>query len=98
MASSQRFDHAEVKVISEREVEDAETSEMVTRMEAEADAEIAARTITVRWGEEQIAVVKRAAAILGVPYGTYLKQVVWRQAIADIERAEAVLGQRAEAS
>jgi predicted DNA binding CopG/RHH family protein len=35
--------------------------------------------------------VKRAAAIIGVPYQTYLKQVVFKQALADIEHAEAVL-------
>ena len=28
---------------------------------------------------------------MGVPYQTYLKQVVFKQAIADIERAESVL-------
>jgi len=38
-------------------------------------------------------VVKRAAALMGVPYQTYLKQVVFRQALADIERMQAVLAQ-----
>ena len=42
-------------------------------------------------GREQIAVVKRAAALMGVPYQTYLKQVVFKQALADIQQAEAVL-------
>jgi predicted DNA binding CopG/RHH family protein len=64
---------------------------MVTRMEEEADREIAAGTVTLRWGREQIDVVKRAAAILGVPYQTYLKQVVFKQALADIQQAESVL-------
>ena len=47
-------------------------------------------------GKGQIAVVKRAAAILGVPYQTYLKQVVFRQALADIEQATAVLAPEAQ--
>jgi predicted DNA binding CopG/RHH family protein len=64
---------------------------MVTRLEAEADQEIAAGTVTLRWGKAQIAIVKRAAAIVGVPYQTYLKHVVFKQALADIARAEAVL-------
>jgi len=38
-------------------------------------------------------VVKRAAALMGVPDQTYLKQVVFRQALADIERTQAVLAQ-----
>ena len=52
--------------------------------------------MTLRWGKEQIAVVKRAAAIMGIPYQTYLKQVVFRQALADIEHAESVLAQQRE--
>ena len=81
----------EVKVVDERVEEDAEVSELVSRLEAEADRERATGSVTLRWGRGQIAVVKRAAAILGVPYQTYLKQVVFRQALADIEHAEAVL-------
>jgi hypothetical protein len=32
--------------------------------------------------------------LLGVPYQTYLKHVVFKQALADIERAEAVLARQ----
>ena len=82
----------DIKVISDHAEESPEVSEMIERLEAEADREIAAGTVTLRWGKEQIAVVKRAAALIGVPYQTYMKQVVFKQALADIERAEAVLG------
>ena len=68
-----------------------EVSELVDRLEAEADRDIAAGTVTLRWGREQIAVIKRAAGILGVPYQTYMKHVVFKQALADIEQAERVL-------
>lgn len=81
----------EMKVVADRVEEDAETSETVARLEEQADRDIAAGTVTLRWGKEQIAVVKRAAAIMGIPYQTYLKQVVFKQALADIEHAEAVL-------
>lgn len=86
-----------MRVVAERAEEDAEVSELVSRLEAEADRDIAAGTVTLRWGREQIAVVKRAAGILGVPYQTYLKQVVFRQALADIEHAGAVLTPEHEA-
>ena len=84
----------QMKVVDERAEEDPQVSDLVSRLEAEAEAddEIATGSITLRWGKGQIAVVKRAAAILGVPYQTYLKQVVFRQAVDDIEHAEAVLG------
>ena len=84
----------EIRVVSQREPEDADIANMVTRLEEEADREVAAGTVTLRWGKNQIAVVKRAARILGVPYQTYLKQVVFRQALADIEQAEAVLASK----
>lgn len=86
----------EMKVVDERVREEAGVSELVSRLEAEADRELAPGSITLRWGKGQIAVVKRAAAILGIPYQTYLKQVVFRQALADIEQAESVLGRDAQ--
>ena len=81
----------DIKVIGDHVEEDSATSELVDELEAEADREVSAGTVTLRWGKQQIAVIKRAAALMGVPYQTYLKQVVFRQALADIERAEAVL-------
>lgn len=83
-----------MKIIVDRLEEDPEVSELVTRLEAAADRQLAAGTVTLRWGREQIAVVKRAAALMGVPYQTYLKQVVFRQALADIERTEAALARQ----
>jgi hypothetical protein len=32
-----------------------------------------------------------AAAIIGIPYQTYLKQVVFKQAVADIEQSQRAL-------
>ncbi len=87
----------DMKVVADRVEEDADVSELVSRLEAEADRELATRSVTLRWGRGQIAVVKRAAAILGVPYQTYLKQVVFRQAVADIEHAEGVLAPEPQA-
>jgi uncharacterized protein (DUF1778 family) len=56
-------------------------------MENEAEADLAARTLNLRWDEEHIAVVKRAAATIGVPLSSYAKHVLIRQARADIEAA-----------
>ena len=91
MAESRKPKPIEARVIAERIEEDTEVSELVSRLEAEADREIATGIVTLRWGKEQIGVVKRAASLVGVPYQSYLKQVVFRQALADIEHAEAVL-------
>ena len=57
-----------------------------------AQRELEAGSVTLRWGKEQIGVVKRAASLIGVPYQTYLKQVVFKQALTDIAQAEAITG------
>jgi hypothetical protein len=74
--------------------EATEVGDQAERGEAETNADLTGGSVTLRWGREQIAVVKRAATLVGVPYQTYLKQVVFKQALADIERAEAVLAKR----
>lgn len=80
-----------MKIVADHVEENPEVSELVDRLESEADQEITAGTVTLRWGREQIAVVKRAASLMGVPYQTYMKQVVFKQALADIQQSEAVL-------
>ena len=56
----------------------------------QAEEDIAARRVSFRWGHEQIAIIKRAAALYGVPYQTYLKEAALRQAIADIKDLQAI--------
>ena len=92
-----KFDPAEIKVIAERLTADEETSAMVSRMEREAEEDFAASTVSLRWARWQVEVVKRAAGIMGVPYQTYLKQVVFRQAVEDIARSQ-VLGKQPKAT
>lgn len=57
---------------------------------AQADAELEAARVNFRWGVAQVDVVKRAADLAGVPYQTYIKQVVFRQAMDDLKDAAAV--------
>ena len=56
----------------------------------QAEEDIAAARVSFRWGREQIAIIKRAAALFGVPYQTYLKEAALRQAIADLKDLQAV--------
>ncbi len=60
----------------------------ISRMTEEADREIAEARVNFRWGPRQVNVVKRAAELIGVPYQTYIKEAVFRQALKDIESAE----------
>lgn len=40
--------------------------------------------VSFRWQREQLALVKKAADEIGIPYQTYMKQVVFRQAKQDL--------------
>ena len=68
-----------------------ELNARIWRMTEQADRDVAEARINVRWGTPQLATVKRAAALLGVPCQTYLKQVVLKQASRDIREAEALV-------
>jgi hypothetical protein len=80
-----------MKIVADRVEEGPEVSEMVDRLEAEADRDIVAGIVTLRWGREQIAIIQRAAELMGIPYQTYLKHVAIKQALADLEQAQTVL-------
>ena len=57
----------------------------------QAEREIEETRVNFRWGKVQVDTVKRAAALAGVPYQTYIKQIVFRQAKADLRAAEGVV-------
>jgi len=62
---------------------DALTAAKVDLMIAQADDELETR-INFRWGKSQLALVKKVAGLMGVPYQTYIKQVLYRQAQEDL--------------
>ena len=83
----------ELKYLGEVEL-DGETAARANAMIEQAERDIEAHTgdvrVNFRWNREQVQLVKRAAAVHGVPYQTYLKQVVVRQALTDLRDATAV--------
>src|SRR6266581_564411 len=44
--------------------------------------------LNVRWQRQQVATLRRAAGLFGMPYQTYLKQASLRQALSDIRDAK----------
>ena len=74
----------EVKVLGVGEEHAAEILDMLD--EAERDAEQAGAQVRVnfRWGTEQLALVKEAAAVQGLPYQVYIKKVLYDGATADL--------------
>ncbi len=53
----------------------------------EAERELSEMRVNIRWGRAQVATLKRAAAVYGVPYQTYVKEAAMRQAISDLRAA-----------
>ena len=48
-----------------------------------ADAELDATRVNFRWQREPLSLIKAVAAAMGIPYQTYIKQVLYRQAMED---------------
>ncbi len=67
----------------------AELDARVRAMMKTADEEIEAARVNFRWGREQVELVKQVAQLMGIPYQTYIKQVVFKQALADLKEASA---------
>jgi predicted DNA binding CopG/RHH family protein len=58
----------------------------------QAERDLEATRVDFRWGKTQVDTVKRAARLFGVPYQTYMKDVVFRQALADLRAAKELAG------
>ena len=63
---------------------------LISKKIVQAEKEIDQMKMQIRWGIKQINVVKKAASIMGIPYQTYVKHVVYKQAIEDIEKSNRV--------
>jgi predicted DNA binding CopG/RHH family protein len=47
--------------------------------------------VSLRWLKSQVDVIKQAAAKLGIPYQTYIKQAAFRQALVDLKAGEVAI-------
>jgi len=66
----------------------AAVEEQVERMTEAAEAELDATRVNFRWQREPLGLVKQVAEAMGVPYQTYMKQVLYRQALEDLSKIE----------
>jgi predicted DNA binding CopG/RHH family protein len=63
----------------------AEIDAKVSKLTALADSEIEQTRVNFRWQKEPLNLIKKVAESMGVPYQTYIKQVLYRQALNDIQ-------------
>lgn len=74
----------------DREEIGEDLAESWEQMVEDAEQEIQEVRVSMRWLGPQVTVIKRAAARFGIPYQTYIKHVVFRQALADLKASEVV--------
>jgi predicted DNA binding CopG/RHH family protein len=71
------------------ELTNAQT-ELINNFIDQSEKDIEEARVNFRWGTEQVELVKKVAKLMGVPYQTYIKQVVYRQCLQDLKDADAV--------
>jgi len=74
----------EVKVLGVGEERDADILDMLREAERDAEQEGAQVRVNFRWGAEQLAIVKEAARVQGLPYQVYIKKALYDRASADL--------------
>jgi len=77
-------DNIIIRHVGRGEITDPGLVEHLEELEVQADRDIQAMNVNFRWGREQVAIVKRAARAMGLPYQVYIKHVVLKQALADL--------------
>jgi predicted DNA binding CopG/RHH family protein len=68
--------------------ENAKIEEMTEQAEKDIKELKEGLRVNFRWDKEHLAVVKKAAELIGVPYQIYIKDSLFRRAIEDIEKIE----------
>jgi hypothetical protein len=48
--------------------------------------------VSFRWGKAQVDVIKRAAALVGIPYQAYIKVAVYELAVKDLQFYKTIPG------
>lgn len=77
----------EYEEVGDIELPEDEAAVINQQIEA-AEQELQEARVHFRWGTKQVVMVKKVAAQMGVPYQTYIKQVVFRQALQDLKELQ----------
>ena len=78
------------EILGEFEFE-GEQADKIKKMIDTAEDDIEEARIFFRWNKKQLNLVKEAAELIGIPYQTYIKTVLFKQSLDDIKKAKEVL-------
>ena len=68
-----------------------EEAEKINNMIELADKENDEVRISFRWKNKQLQILKEASELIGVPYQTYIKMVLYNHSIEDIKKSKEIL-------
>ena len=74
----------DVKVVGVGRESDPEILAMLEQAEHDARQEAAEVRVNFRWGPQQLALVKEAARVQGLPYQVYIKKALYDRAKTDL--------------
>ena len=77
-----------IRHVGASEITDSALLDQIEALEAQAERDIQAMNVNFRWGQRQVAIVKKAARAMGLPYQVYIKHVVLKQALTDLAALE----------
>lgn len=77
----------EYEIVGDIELPEDEAA-VINQQIADAEQELQEARVHFRWGQKQLVMVKKVAAQMGIPYQTYIKQVVFRQALHDLKELQ----------
>ena len=66
-------------------------AEYYNKMIKTAEDQIEDVRVSFRWKSKQLNIIKQASELIGVPYQTYIKTVLFKQSIEDIKKAREVI-------
>ena len=81
-----------IRHVGRGEISDPQLLEQIEELEEQAERDIQAMNVNFRWGREQVAIVKKAASAMGLPYQVYIKHVILKQALADLQAIKHATG------
>ncbi len=85
-----RIHYKKLGAVELSEKEDKRVTEIIELSEKE----LKDTRVSFRWGQYQLAIVRHAANLMGVPYQTFLKLTVYERALAVLKDARMIANKK----
>ncbi len=87
------FDESEIEDLGV-ETLTPELDEKINKMIDEAEEDLKESRVNIRWQKAQLELIKQAAGMIGIPYQIYIRDIVFRKSVEDIEKFSKVLNSK----